>query len=69
MHKKICGEEYSRPVCLLLWLQCEASVMDLDLMVILGTAIGINLLLELDMFLCVFLSSVNALLFPLVYHS
>ena len=56
-------------MCLLLWLQCEASVMALDLMVILGTAIGINLLLELDMFLCVFLSSVNALLFPLVYHS
>lgn len=63
---QICGEEYSRPVCLLLWLQCEASVMALDLTVILGTAIGINLLLELDMFVCVILSTVNALLFPLI---
>ena len=40
--------------------------MALYLMVILGTAIGINLLLELDMFLCVFLSTINALLFLLV---
>lgn len=63
---QICGEEYSRPVCMLLWLQCEASVIVLDLTVILGTAIGINLLLELDMFVCVILSTVDALLFPLI---
>lgn len=33
---------------------------------ILGTAIGINLLLELDIFVCVILSTVDALLFPLI---
>jgi len=63
---QICGEEYSRSVCMFLWLQCEASVMVLDLTVILGTAIGMNLLLELDMFVCVILSTVDALLFPLI---
>jgi len=41
--------------------QMEPSM---DVMVVLGTAIGINLLLELDMFVCVILSTVNALLFP-----
>jgi len=50
---QICGEEYSRPMCVLLWLQCEALLMALDLMVVLGTAIGINRLLEMDMFVCV----------------
>lgn len=63
---QICGEEYSQPVCMLLWLQCEASVIALDLTVILGTAIGINLLLGLDMLVCVILSTVDALLFPLI---
>ena len=49
----ICGEEYSQPACMLVWLQCEASVIALDFTVILGTAIGINLLLGLDMLVCV----------------
>jgi len=31
---QICGEEYSRSMYMFLWLQCEASVMVLDLMVI-----------------------------------
>jgi Mn2+/Fe2+ NRAMP family transporter len=30
----ICGEEYSRSMYMFLWLQCEASVMVLDLMMI-----------------------------------
>ena len=63
---RICVEEYSQPVCMLMWLQCEASVIALDLTVILGTAIGINLLLGLDMLVCVILSTVDALLFTLI---
>jgi hypothetical protein len=39
-------------------------MMVLDLMVILGTTIGMNLLLELDMFVCV--CTVDALLFLLI---
>jgi hypothetical protein len=40
--------------------------MVLDLTVILGTTIGMNLLLELDMFVCAILSTIDALLFLLI---
>ncbi|XP_057841827.1 ethylene-insensitive protein 2.2 isoform X2 [Cryptomeria japonica] len=64
---KICAEEYPRPVCLLLWLQCEASVLVLNLTMILGTATGFNLLLDMDMRVCVILSTVDVFLFPILF--
>lgn len=63
---QICAEEYPRPVCLLLWLQCEASVLALNLTMILGTAIVFNLLLDVDMHVCVILSTVDIFLFPIL---
>ncbi|KAH9288411.1 hypothetical protein KI387_032528, partial [Taxus chinensis] len=64
---QICAEEYPQPVCLLLWLQCEASVLALNSTMILGTAVGFNLLLDMDMSLCVMMSMVDALLFPILF--
>ncbi|KAM7493619.1 hypothetical protein LguiB_028228 [Lonicera macranthoides] len=43
----------------------ELSMTHLDLAMILGTAHGLNLLLGLDLLTCVFLTIVDAILFPL----
>uniref|UniRef100_A0A0D6QW07 Uncharacterized protein n=1 Tax=Araucaria cunninghamii TaxID=56994 RepID=A0A0D6QW07_ARACU len=64
---QICAEEYPQTVCLLLWLQSEASVMVMNLSMILGTAIGFNIFLDMDMSVCVFMSMFDALLFSVVF--
>ncbi|XP_058075734.1 uncharacterized protein LOC131224213 [Magnolia sinica] len=60
----ICSEEYNRPTCMLLGVQAELSVIVLDMTMILGIAHGL-LLFGLDLFICVFLSPIDAVLFPL----
>ncbi|XP_058101685.1 ethylene-insensitive protein 2.2-like isoform X2 [Magnolia sinica] len=62
---QICSEEYNRPTCMLLGVQAELSVIVSDLTMILGIAHGLNLLFGLDLFICVFLSAMDAVLFPL----
>ncbi|KAG0597001.1 hypothetical protein M758_UG303000 [Ceratodon purpureus] len=41
---EICREDYPKPVCLLLWVLSEVSIIALDLTMVVGTAVGLNLL-------------------------
>ncbi|KAG0574032.1 hypothetical protein KC19_VG229100 [Ceratodon purpureus] len=41
---EICREDYPKPVCLLLWALSEVSIIALDLTMVVGTAVGLNLL-------------------------
>ncbi|XP_075639631.1 ethylene-insensitive protein 2.2 [Castanea sativa] len=61
---QICSDEYDRFTCIILGVQTEVSVIALDLTMILGLAHGLNLLFGWDLFTCVFLTAVNAVLFP-----
>lgn len=62
---KICSEEYDKGTCIFLGVQTEVSVILSDLTMILGIAHGLNLLFGWDLFTCVFLTAVNAVLYPL----
>jgi manganese transport protein len=44
-----CREQYSRPVCIGLWLACELAIVACDLAEVIGTAIALNLLFGLPM--------------------
>ncbi|XP_011657650.1 ethylene-insensitive protein 2 isoform X2 [Cucumis sativus] len=61
---QICNEEYDKCTCFFLGIQAEASVILLDLNMILGISNGLNLLLGWDLFTCVLLTGVAAALFP-----
>ncbi|CAN0926910.1 Ethylene-insensitive protein 2 [Linum grandiflorum] len=61
---QICSEEYDKGTCMLLGIQTAVSVMALDLSMVLGIAHGLNLLLGLDLPTCIFLTAVDAVLFP-----
>ncbi|KAG6434017.1 hypothetical protein SASPL_105637 [Salvia splendens] len=61
---QICSEEYNDFTCILLGIQAELSMIVLDLTMILGTAYGLNAVLGIDLFNCVFLTGFDAILFP-----
>ncbi|XP_057779130.1 ethylene-insensitive protein 2.1 [Salvia miltiorrhiza] len=61
---QICSEEYNDLTCILLGIQAEISMIVLDLTMILGTAYGLNAVLGIDLFNCVFLTGFDAILFP-----
>ncbi|XP_027070986.1 ethylene-insensitive protein 2 [Coffea eugenioides] len=63
---QICSEEYDKITCMLLGVQAEISIIALDLMMVLGTAHGLNVLFGIDLFTGVFLTALNAALFPLL---
>ncbi|KAJ7548820.1 hypothetical protein O6H91_07G028500 [Diphasiastrum complanatum] len=58
---QVCHDEYPRPVCVSLWLLCEASLVALDMAMVLGTATGLNLLLGLPILACVLLVAMDIL--------
>ncbi|KAB2630870.1 ethylene-insensitive protein 2 [Pyrus ussuriensis x Pyrus communis] len=62
---QICSEEYDKGTCISLGIQTEVSVILSDLTMVLGIAHGLNLLFGWDLFTCVFLTAVNAVLYPL----
>ncbi|KAM1467219.1 hypothetical protein ACFX2I_032347 [Malus domestica] len=62
---QICSEEYDKGTCISLGIQTEVSAILSDLTMILGIAHGLNLLFGWDLFTCVFLTAVNAILYPL----
>ncbi|KAM7464170.1 hypothetical protein LguiA_032291 [Lonicera macranthoides] len=62
---QICSEEYDKVTCIFLGVQAELSMIALDLAMLLGTAHGLNLLLGADLLTCVFLTSLDAILFPI----
>ncbi|KAL8094752.1 hypothetical protein AgCh_036317 [Apium graveolens] len=61
---QICSEEYGKVTCILLGVQSELSMIVLDLTMILGIAHGLNLVLGVDLFTCLILTSTDAILFP-----
>ncbi|KAF8397708.1 hypothetical protein HHK36_016630 [Tetracentron sinense] len=61
----ICSEEYNKSTCILLGVQAELSMIALDLTMILGISNGLNLIFGVDLFTCVFLTAIDAFLFPL----
>ncbi|KAF4382167.1 ethylene-insensitive protein 2.1 isoform X1 [Cannabis sativa] len=62
---QICSVEYDKWTCLFLGVQTELSMILLDLTMVLGIAHGLNHLFEWDLFTCVFLTAIDAVLFPL----
>ncbi|OWM69708.1 hypothetical protein CDL15_Pgr025557 [Punica granatum] len=63
---EICSNEYDRYTCALLGIQTEFSVIASDLTMILGIAHGLNLLLGVDLFSCVFLTAMDAVFYPIL---
>lgn len=61
-----CRAEYPRPVCLLLWILCEISMVALDLTMLLGSAIGLNLLFKIPVLSGLLISSMDAFINLLV---
>ncbi|KAL7195564.1 hypothetical protein ACSBR1_035734 [Camellia fascicularis] len=61
---KICSEEYDKSACIFLGVLTEISMIALDLTMILGIAHGLNLIFGLDLCACVFLTAIDAVLFP-----
>ncbi|KAH6835960.1 hypothetical protein C2S53_002335 [Perilla frutescens var. hirtella] len=61
---QICSEEYNDLTCILLGIQAEISMIVLDLTMVLGTAYGLNAVFGIDLFNCVFLTGIDAVLFP-----
>lgn len=59
---QVCREAYPPLVCGLLWLLCEVSIVALDVTMVLGTAVGLNLLFGLPLLPCILLTSTDALL-------
>lgn len=62
---QICSSEYDTVTCIFLGIQAELSIIALDLSMILGIAHGLNLMFGMSLFTCVFLTSLDAFLFPL----
>ncbi|KAK4740529.1 hypothetical protein SAY87_032376 [Trapa incisa] len=63
---EICSDEYDKYTCALLGVQTEICVITSDLTMILGIAHGLNLLLGVDLFTCVFLTTVDAVFYPIL---
>ncbi|KAF3780599.1 Ethylene-insensitive protein 2 [Nymphaea thermarum] len=66
---QICGEEYAPTICTLLGIQIELSAIISDLTMILGIAHGLNLLLGLDLLICVSLTVIDGALILLILDS
>ncbi|GIL44393.1 hypothetical protein Vafri_1861, partial [Volvox africanus] len=63
---QVCRESYPSQVCALLWALCEISIVALDLTMLLGTAIGLNLLFGWPLLPCIVMTSLDALLLLLL---
>ncbi|CAL5419919.1 unnamed protein product [Camellia sinensis] len=61
---QICSEEYDKSTCIFLGVLTEISMIALDLTMILGIAHGLNLIFGLDLCACLFLTAIDAVLFP-----
>lgn len=62
---QICRKEYSRLTCISLGVQAELSAIVFELNMIVGIAHVLNHLSGLDLLTCVFLTAIDAILFPL----
>jgi manganese transport protein len=58
-----CGEAYSRPIRIALWVLCEIAVAACDLAEVIGTVIGLNLLFGLDPIIGLVITGFDTFLF------
>lgn len=63
---EICSEEYCKPVCILLGVQAELSMITTELTTVLGMAYGLGLLFGVDLLTCVLFITVGAVLLRLL---
>lgn len=63
---RVCRESYPKTVCVLLWLMSEASIVALDATMVVGTAVGLNLLFKLPLLPAILLTSLDGLLLLLL---
>lgn len=59
---ELCRDEYPRVANLLLWIMAELAIIATDLTEVLGTAIGINLLFRIPLFVAVILTALDTFL-------
>eukprot|EP00250_Pteridium_aquilinum_P000991 c11169_g1_i1 orf=486-4829(+) len=60
---QICSDEYPRYLSVLLWFQCEVSVLILDVTMVLGIGMTLNALLGLSMVSSVVIAAVESIIF------
>ncbi|CAK9857323.1 unnamed protein product [Sphagnum jensenii] len=63
---QICRDDYPQPVYTSLWILCEISIIASELTMVLGTAVGLNLLLGIPIMPAVFFSVFDTLVFQVV---
>jgi manganese transport protein len=63
---QICRDDYPQPVYTSLWILCEISIITSELTMVLGTAVGLNLLLGIPILPAVFFSVFDTLVFQVV---
>jgi NRAMP (natural resistance-associated macrophage protein)-like metal ion transporter len=63
---QVCRESYPRSVCVLLWLLSEVSIVALDATMVVGTAVGLNLLFKLPLLPAILATSLDGLLLLLL---
>jgi manganese transport protein len=61
-----CRENYPKPVSIILWVLCEIAIAATDLAEVLGTAIGLNLLLNVPLLYGVIITGFDTLLFLII---
>jgi manganese transport protein len=63
-----CRRNYPRPVVYALWILCEIAIAACDLAEVLGTAIGLNLLLGIPLIWGVLVTGFDTMLFLVIQH-
>src|SRR4051812_36914241 len=63
-----CRDHYSRPVAMALWLMCEVAIAACDLAEVIGSAIALNLLFGLPLFLGVLLTAADVMIILFLQH-
>lgn len=63
-----CRDHYRRPVALMLWVLCEIAIAACDLAEVIGSAIALNLLLHIPLFVGVLITSADVLMILYLQH-
>ena len=63
-----CRDNYPKPITFVLWILCEIAIAACDLAEVLGTAIGLNLLLKVPLLYGVIITGFDTMLFLVIQH-
>jgi len=63
-----CRDHYARPVAMVLWVLCELAIAATDLAEVIGSAIALNLLFGLPLFLGVLLTALDVMIILALQH-